>query len=175
MSSRCLGRRGSAGFSLAEVLVALAIAAMMTVVLVRFIAGTRANAARIGEALEMATLADTLLARIVSGPGLQQGQTNGRTGDLVWRVEVLPVAFTAVARTVHQRKAAAAEENAAENIKSKAAGKPIKLVRETSGAPGTATNNWIPYRVAITIETALGRRHVADTVRIGPPPGEAQR
>jgi prepilin-type N-terminal cleavage/methylation domain-containing protein len=175
MSSRCQGRRGSAGFSLVEVLIALAVAAMMTAVLLRYIAGTRANAARIGEALEMATLSDTLLARISSGPGLQPGLTNGKTGPFAWRVEVQPVAFTAIARTVHERKAVASPDGAAETTKAKAANNPALGGREASSAQGAADSKWMPYRVAITIETPSGRRHVADTVRIGPPPGGPQR
>jgi prepilin-type N-terminal cleavage/methylation domain-containing protein len=175
MSSRFRRRSRSAGFSLVEVLVALAIAAMMTVMLVRFVGGTRVSAARISEALEMATMAETLLARVASGQDVHPGRTVGRAGAFLWRIEIQPITFTATARRTHERAARESAETGAEKATTRSAGKAMKADAESSGRAGAALNNWITYRVAVAVEAPSGRKHVADTVRVGAPPLAAQR
>ena len=152
MSSAFQRPRRSAGFSLVEVLVALAVAAMMTGILVKFVAGTRSNSARVGEALDMATMAETLLARTLSNHALQPGRTTGRTGPFRWRIEVQPTPFTAVARKMHTPAGAGTTKP-----------EPDKSSRESIATP------WVAYRIAVAIEAPSGRKHVADTVKIGPP------
>jgi prepilin-type N-terminal cleavage/methylation domain-containing protein len=168
MSSRFPGHKRSGGFSLAEVLVALAIASLMTTVLVRFVAGTRVNAARISEVLEMTTMAETILARVASGPAVQPGRTDGRAGDFHWRVEIQPVAFMALPRTVHERHVAGSAGAGAESTGALPIAKRANAASENSGAMAAPTRNWIPYRVSVAVAAPSGRTHVVDTVRIGP-------
>ena len=49
------------GFSLAEVLVALAVATMMAAVLTRYVAGIRFNAAQVRERVELWTISQSML------------------------------------------------------------------------------------------------------------------
>jgi prepilin-type N-terminal cleavage/methylation domain-containing protein len=175
MSSSSRTHSATAGFSLAEVLVALAIAAMVMAMLVRFVGSTRVNAARVGEALETTMMAETLLARVVSGQDLQRGRTDGRTGGFLWHIEVQPIAFTAVALRVHERGSVAPQDSGAEKASTGFAGRSSKVPAESSGREAGPTINWVPYRVVVAVETPSGRKHVADTVRFGPSPETAQR
>jgi hypothetical protein len=100
MSSMVPRVHRSAGFSLAEALMALVIAAMLAAALTRFISNTRMNAGEIRELVEMMTLSDSLLEQ--TSPQ-EPGITDGRTGRFAWRVVVAPIAFGAVARRVNER------------------------------------------------------------------------
>jgi hypothetical protein len=178
MSSRFRKRSRSAGFSLGEVLVALAIAAMMAAMLTRFVGSTRANAARIGEALEMATIGETLLGRVASGQGLKPGRTDGRSGDFSWHIEVEPVPFTAVARRVKEESRPPSEKSGADGTRTNFAFESVKpsgLKNPEPKPAATQATKWSTYRVAVAIESPSGRKHVVDTVRIGPPSPATQR
>ena len=174
MSSRFPVHRRSAGFSLAEVLVALAIAAMMTAVLVRFIAGTRVHAARVSEALEMGAVADTLLSRVTSGRDLRPGRTDGRAGSFAWRIDIQPIAFRPIPRRLQKRQQSVADADAPRDAKTRAAGKPMNADAEESQSR-TPAGNWFAYRVSVAVEAPSGRKHVADSVRVGPSPEAMQR
>jgi type II secretory pathway pseudopilin PulG len=178
MSSICPKPSRSAGFSLGEVLVALAIAAMMTAMLTRFYAGTRANAAKVGEILEVTTLGETLLTRVASSQNLKAGRTDGRTGVFAWRIDVTPVAFAAVARRVNEkRKPATAEDDKDGKNKSGMLSTMSLSTMSASTSFGAASApapaatpkvEWVSYRVAVSIVAPSGRRHAVDTIRIGP-------
>src|SRR5215469_8321609 len=88
------GASASAGFSLTEALVALAIAAFLAAVLTRFVSTTRANALRIRQEVAMDILGDNLLERLGSRE-LQPGRTDGRNGALRWRIDVAQITFSA--------------------------------------------------------------------------------
>lgn len=168
MSSSFPRAERSAGFTLPEVLVALAIAAMLVAMLVRFVAGTRANAGRIGEALQMATIAEGLLARLFTDEKSGPGRMDGRTGEFVWRVEVQPTPFAAVARRLHEPPAPATAEGGSKTqlleparASMRSAGQSVRL----SSSPG---RNWTALRVVITVKAPSGRQHVADVVKFRP-------
>lgn len=149
---RCGGRsESSAGFSLAEVLIALAIAAMMVAMLTRFVAGTRANAAKVADLTEMAALGETLLARIASSQSLTPGRTDGRRDTFAWRIDITPVTFTAHARRMNEETPATLpnDENAGKR------------------AP-RAGINWVSHRVAVIVQARSGQSYAVDTIRIGP-------
>lgn len=151
MSSMLRTHSGAAGFSLAEVLVALAIAAMMAAMLTRFVAGTRMGAAKVGERAEMVALGETLLARIASSQALQRGKTDGRAGVFAWRIDIMPASFEARALRV--------SEPAAAGLSGKAA---------PEGSRNPLAWNWAAYRVAVVIQAPSGQTHAVDTVRLGP-------
>jgi general secretion pathway protein I len=90
-SIRNRSRRFQRGFSLIEVLVALAIAAG---ILTAFYQASAASMAlkRGGIArAEMALAAEALLNRIGGDIPLQAGTTDGRDGKLLWRVQIAPL------------------------------------------------------------------------------------
>lgn len=170
MSSMSRGHSRSAGFSLGEVLVALVVAAMMAAILTRFVAGTRMNAARIGEVLEMTTLSETLLARISSVGQLKRGRTDGRVGFYTWHIEITPVTFVALARRMNEKKRPAPDGDGKDEDKKIFSGF-TSMTDEANLKPKSAAApqiNWISYRVAILVEAPSGRRHAADTIKIGP-------
>jgi prepilin-type N-terminal cleavage/methylation domain-containing protein len=148
---------GSAGFSLAEVLVALAVAAMLAAILTRFVAGTRANAAKVAELTAMTALGETLLARLPSPQGLKPGRTEGRHNVFAWRIEISPASFEARAGRLYEDTLGSAGETEGQTSTA-AASKP---------APRSSVS-WVPYYVAVRIEAPSGQSHAVDTIRIGP-------
>ena len=173
MSSRCQRASRSAGFTLVEVLVAVAIAAMLAAMLVRFVAGTRLIASRIGEALQMEAIAETLLARVFSEPGLQPGRTDGQAAPFLWRIEVKPTTFTA--RTLREQRPPASAETGFEEALVTAAVKLMKSNAENARPAASFTSTWIAYRVVVAVESPSGRKHVVDTITIKPQPATGQR
>jgi len=150
-----------AGFSLAEVLIALAIAAMMAAILTRFVAGTRANAAKVAELTEMAILGETLLARTASSQSLKAGRTDGRSGAFVWRIDIAPVAFAARALRVSEKSVAASDAEGQP-------GGPPNSGGNAAPEPKRAGGNWVSYHVTVVIEAPSGQSHAVDTIRLGP-------
>jgi prepilin-type N-terminal cleavage/methylation domain-containing protein len=137
----------SAGFSLVEALVALAIAAILAVALTRFVAGTRANAALVDEMLEMAAMADTLLTDLPGEKPIRAGRIEGRSGTLAWRINVTPVAFRTLPLRVE---------------KSAAVGERVSPLASKAKATEPSL-----FHVAITLQARSGRAYVVDTVRMG--------
>jgi prepilin-type N-terminal cleavage/methylation domain-containing protein len=146
MSSRPRTHSSAGGFSLAEVLVALAVAAMMTAILTRFVAGTRAGAVNVAEATEMAVLGETLLARVASRD-LQAGYSEEWHGGFAARIEITPILFEVRALRMNEKTGATPASRA-----------------DRSDDPG----NWRAYRIAVVIRAPSGRSYAVDTVKIGP-------
>lgn len=163
MSSPVRRLSGSAGFSLAEVLVALAIAAMLTAILTRFVVGTRANAAKVAQRVEMAALAETLLARVASSQNVTAGRRSGRSAALTWSIDVTPAPFSAQALKMTEKTAA--EGGTAGGA---AVAKPGGMAALAPQAPPRAGIHWVSYRVAVIIEAPSHQSYVVDTIRIGP-------
>jgi prepilin-type N-terminal cleavage/methylation domain-containing protein len=149
----------SSGFSLAEVLVALAIAAMLAVVLTRFASNTRLIAGRIRELVEMMSLSNYLLEKSSMRKPVPD---QGRTAGFAWRISVDPISYTAVARRVSE------EESPKQNTTSPTFGKDNP--RAQPPAASKDTKNWIPFRMTIVVEAPSGRQYTADTIGLGPPP-----
>jgi len=177
----------SAGFSLAEVLVALAIAAVLATALSRFVSNTRLNALKIREQVAIDILSDSLIDRVPPHQW-RQGRTDGYSGSLSWRIDATPIAFTARALYVVEKKKTQANsgqvgQGAAQGVKQGLAqGSPLgSMFGSTLGltnASSDASNKqradnvrpvatWIPYRVSTVVKAPSGRRHDVNTIRIG--------
>ena len=163
MSSTSRKHSRTSGFSLVEALVALAIAALLAVALTRFYGNTRANAARIGEVLQMTTLSETLISRLSSTQNIKAGLTAGRSGIFGWRILITPVGYTAVAREISEPIQTAPDQTTGLKMMSQPA--PAGAPQPTTPIPKV---EWIPYRVAVIVEAPSGRKHATDTIRIGP-------
>jgi prepilin-type N-terminal cleavage/methylation domain-containing protein len=137
------------GFSLTEVLVALAVAAMMAAVLTRYVAGTRFNAAQVRERLELWTISQSMLDGLTKT--LSPGTSSGQIGAYRWHREIAPIASSAVAPT---------EEPSAQGVLED---RLRPLGGRQTAAPSTA---WVLYRVKVQVEAPSGRQHEADTIRI---------
>jgi prepilin-type N-terminal cleavage/methylation domain-containing protein len=154
-------RRGREGFSLIEALIAIVIAAILAVALVRLAGNTRMNAAKVRQLVEMMTLNESLLVQI----GNQEvGITEGRTGDLAWRTIVEPVEFSAVARF--------SVDNKRDEKRSPANGRGLAIQadsRPSTKAPTTQESpQWIPLHVTIVVQSPSGHRYTSDTITLGP-------
>jgi type II secretory pathway pseudopilin PulG len=163
--SRC------AGFSLAEALVALAIAVLLAAVLTRLVSNTRMSAGKIRELLEMMTLSDSLLEQASQR---SPETSNGRTGHLAWQIGATPMAITAVARRVN------AKVPTADQAQTKTAGLTAAPEFATSPSPSSHgavpppddASKWVPFHVIIVVQSASGRKYVTDTISIGPSPAQ---
>jgi Tfp pilus assembly protein PilV len=151
----------SAGFSLAEALVALVIAVVLAAVLTRFVSTTRLNALKIREVVAMDILSNSLVERSPA-QNRQPGRTDGRTGAFWWRMEVAPVAFFARARFVREKKATQA--NPGQGSALGLTLNPDATHNEPQPAPPVT---WIPYRVTAVVTAPSGRKYEVDTIRIG--------
>jgi prepilin-type N-terminal cleavage/methylation domain-containing protein len=162
-----------AGFSLAEVLVALAIAAFLAAVLTRLVSGTRMNALRVREQVAIDILSDSLLEQ-VGARELEPGRTDGRIGVLQWRLELSPVPVYARAISIREKKS-----NPSDTRQSSAT--PLSPVsNEANQQPATSQPKsritWKVYRLAGVISAPSGRSHAIETIKILPqtPPQDAQ-
>ena len=163
----------SAGFSLAEVLVALAIASVMAMVLTRFMIGTRLNAGKVGEAMEMTTLSENLLARVPLGQNWTPGRTDGRSGNYTWRIDVTPVAARSVIRIKAKKDV---KKDAGKTDKNKMLSsfqlEPSNLAQQKAPSAPQQVDKRAIYRVAIVVFSPSGRKYATDTIRIGLPSDE---
>jgi prepilin-type N-terminal cleavage/methylation domain-containing protein len=173
----------SAGFSLAEVLVALAIAAMLAAVMTRFVSNTRLSAFKVREEIASDILGYDLIDSLPSPTSLRPGRTDGRSGNLGWRIDVTPVAFSARARTVAEKKKAQAQSgqgaapgltaasSSIQAISPAGQGGALGLTAASNGAqaipPSAAVDVWVPYRVTTFVRSPSGRINAFDTIRIG--------
>jgi len=155
----------SKGFSLAEALVAIAIAALLAVVLTRLAMGTRNNAASIQELVNMMGVSESLLAQVAPK---EPGTTNGRMGNYSWRIVVTPLKFAAVARYVNEKDSnvdmsPAKGPTVAEKNK-------VPTVAEKNKEPESREIQWVLYDVIVSVFSPSGRKYIADTIRIGARP-----
>jgi prepilin-type N-terminal cleavage/methylation domain-containing protein len=145
MSSMLQRHNGAAGFSLAEVLVALAVAAMFAAVLTRTVAGMHLNGAQLRERLDLWNLTESLLDSLPPAEALRTGITTGHSGAHSWRIEVAPTTVNAVLRMTGPSGS-------------------LALVSQRTAAE--ANVQWNAYRIIVRVEAPSGRRHVADAIRI---------
>src|SRR5262249_12532647 len=85
-------RDRSSGFSLVEVLAALAIAAALSAALMHTFSNTRYSATRIRELIDSMTLGDNLLSHM-SAQKIQPTRIDGRDGGFTWRIVIEPVNY----------------------------------------------------------------------------------
>jgi prepilin-type N-terminal cleavage/methylation domain-containing protein len=152
----------AAGFSLVEVLVALAIATLLSAVLTRLVSGTRINALKVREQVAIDILSDDLLEQ-VGARELELGRTDGRIGGLQWQLEISPVPVYARAISISEKKS-----NPSDIRQSNAT--PLSALSNTNQQPATSQPNppitWKVYRLAGAISAPSGRSHAIETIKI---------
>src|SRR6516162_7008810 len=84
----------NSGFSLVEVLAALAIAAALSAALMHTFSNTRHSANRMRELIDMMTLVDNIAAQINSEK-IRAGRIDGNDRGFIWRSEIELTAYTA--------------------------------------------------------------------------------
>ena len=174
-------RAGSCdGFSLVEVLIALAIASMLAVVLTRFASNTRMNAGRIRELVTMMSLSNYLLERTALEP---PAAGEGRTAGFVWHMRKDRLTYTAAQTRLLPKEpgpglagspndtnatnggfTTAASPNAASTSTGLAGSTPTSTRQQP--APAEQIVYWTPVRVTVVIQAPSGRSYSADTIRL---------
>lgn len=97
---RATGKR-DAGFSLIEVLVALALTASVFLVASRLYGSALGATARSEQMTQAALAAESKLAELGAVEPLRVGRTEGRTGDYRWTAEVRD--YTGISAEMHER------------------------------------------------------------------------
>jgi general secretion pathway protein I len=85
----------SAGFTLIEVLVAIAVLAIVLGAIGAVVGTTVQNIRSVDRRLPLLETAQNLLATLPERDGLQPGSQTGATGDFRWRVDIVPLATKA--------------------------------------------------------------------------------
>jgi type II secretory pathway pseudopilin PulG len=153
--------RGAAGFSLAEALIAIVIAALLATALMRVANTTRMNAGRIQDLVNSMGFAETLLAQVAPRA---LGAEQGRTGGFLWQVSVAPVNITTIA---HQMSKNDDDDDADSK---KAPGLPALFDDSTQADKQKPVEEKLPVSVTITVNSPSGRRYSIDTLGIVPAP-----
>ena len=156
--------QGAAGFSLAESLIAIVIAAILAVALTRLANNTRMNAVKIQELINMKNLDEALLAQVAPK---DLGTTQGRAGTFSWQIAVAPLNFTAIARRMNKGLQDGDDKS------KKGAG--LAAFSDDSAQikkqePVTIT--WSPVYVTVVVGSPTGRRYSVDTISIAPEPNK---
>lgn len=84
-------RRPDAGFTLIEVLVALAVLAIVLPSIGMVIATSMRGSRSVEDRLALASTVETLLAELPDRTQLRPGSTSGQTNGLSWRIDVAPL------------------------------------------------------------------------------------
>jgi prepilin-type N-terminal cleavage/methylation domain-containing protein len=149
--------RSKAGFSLAEVLVALAVAAMLVATLTKFVIGTRNHAMRVREAVEMSALSESLLANI-QPERLSPGTSGGRRGPFTWHIYVTAISYTAFGISMNENKVTQTSSTEASNI----------VPGGLNSLAGTHQQNYngVPFHIGLVISAPSGSKYIVDTMRV---------
>ncbi len=127
----------SAGFTLIEVLVALAVLAIVLGAIGAVVATNVKGVHTVGTRLPLYETAQGLLAALPGRDALRVGTQTGTTGDLRWRVDVVPVAAPMLL---------------------------VPVAAPTLGTKQAAT--WMPVAVSVRVQAATGAPVRLDTVRL---------
>jgi prepilin-type N-terminal cleavage/methylation domain-containing protein len=150
-------RRSRAGFSLAEVLVALAVASILVTKLTEFVINTRNNGVRAREAVEMSALSQSLLANI-KPENLNPGTSSGRKGGFAWHIDVTAIPFTAFSLRMNENKAAYASPAGTISM--------VPAGPNTPAGKNQVVYNGVPFHIGLVISAPSGSKYRVDTMRM---------
>ncbi len=138
--------RGSAGFTLIEVLVAIAVLAVVLGAIGAVVGNTVRAIRSVDRRLPLLQTAQSLIASLPARDALQPGTQTGTSGDFRWRIDAV-----LLNRNV--------PDNATAALSTAATGTPPKV-------------NWVPLAITVRVQGSEGPPLQLDTVRlIARPPG----
>ena len=138
--------RGTAGFTLIEVLVAIAVLAVVLGAIGAVVGNTVRTIHSVDRRLPLLETAQSLIASLPTRDALQPGTQSGTSGDFRWRIDAV-----LLNRNV--------PDNAAAALSTAATGAPPKV-------------SWVPLAITVRVQGSEGPPVRLDTVRLIPrPPG----
>ena len=138
--------RGNAGFTLIEVLVAIAVLAVVLGAIGAVVGNTVRAIRSVDRRLPLLETAQSLIASLPTRDALQPGTQTGTSGEFRWRIDAV-----LLNRNV--------PDNAAAALSTAATGAPPKV-------------NWVPLAITVRVQGSEGPPVRLDTVRLIPrPPG----
>ena len=136
--------RGTAGFTLIEVLVAIAVLAVVLGAIGAVVGNTVRTIRSVDRRLPLLETAQSLIASLPTRDALQPGTQSGTSGDFRWRIDAV-----LLNRNV--------PDNAAAALSSAATGAPPKV-------------SWVPLAITVRVQGSEGPPVRLDTVRLIPRP-----
>jgi general secretion pathway protein I len=136
--------RGDAGFTLIEVLVAIAVLAVVLGAIGAVVGNTVRTIRSVDRRLPLLETAQSLIASLPTRDALQPGTQSGTSGDFRWRIDAV-----LLNRNV--------PDNAAAALSSAATGAPPKV-------------SWVPLAITVRVRGSEGPPVRLDTVRLIPRP-----
>jgi general secretion pathway protein I len=138
--------RGTSGFTLIEVLVAIAVLAVVLGAIGAVVGNTVRTIHSVDRRLPLLETAQSLIASLPTRDALQPGTQSGTSGDFHWRIDAV-----LLNRIV--------PDNAAAVLSTAATGAPPKV-------------SWVPLAITVRVQGGEGPPVRLDTVRLIPrPPG----
>ena len=136
--------RGSSGFTLIEVLVAIAVLAVVLGAIGAVVGNTVRTIRSVDRRLPLLETAQSLIASLPTRDALQPGTQSGTSGDFRWRIDAV-----LLNRNVLDRAASTS----------------------TAAAGATRKVNWLPLAITVRVQGNEGPPVRLDTVRLiaGPP------
>jgi general secretion pathway protein I len=146
--SEAAAPRGEHGFTLIEVLVAIAVLAVVLGAIGAVVGNTVRSIRSVDRRLPLLETAQSLIASLPAREALQPGTQTGASGEFRWRIDAVLLNPTAPT----DRLAAAAASDAAASDKTKV--------------------TWVPLAITVRVQGSEGPPLRLDTVRLIPrPPG----
>ena len=138
--------RGTAGFTLIEVLVAIAVLAVVLGAIGAVVGNTVRTIRSVDRRLPLLETAQSLIASLPAREALQPGTQSGASGDFRWRIDAV-----LLNRNVPDNAAAAPS---------------------TAATSATPKVTWVPLSITVRVQGSEGPPVRLDTVRLIPrPPG----
>jgi general secretion pathway protein I len=134
--------RGSAGFTLIEVLVAIAVLAVVLGAIGAVVGNTVRTIHSVDRRLPLLETAQSLIAALPARDALQPGTQSGTSGEFRWRIDAVLLNGNV-------------PDNAAAALSTAATGAPPKV-------------NWMPLAITVRVQGSEGPPVRLDTVRLIP-------
>ena len=144
--------RGCAGFTMIEVLVAIAVLAVVLGAIGAVVGNTVRTIRSVDRRLPLLETAQSLIAALPARDALQPGTQTGTSGDFRWRIDAV-----LLNSTVPDNAAAALSTAATRASPAAAAGASPKV-------------NWVPLAITVRVQGSEGPPVRLDTVRLIPRP-----
>ena len=144
--------RGCAGFTMIEVLVAIAVLAVVLGAIGAVVGNTVRTIRSVDRRLPLLETAQSLIAALPARDALQPGTQTGTSGDFRWRIDAVLLNITV-------------PDNAAAALSTAATG-----ASPAAAAGASPKVNWVPLAITVRVQGSEGPPVRLDTVRLIPRP-----